>query len=118
MGDERSQQLDLLFFTDRSVDAGGEDNGDIARPYACFNQSPHQQVDDLRAAGCPRRVRNDDQDGVAGRHQLFKQRRTDRGIESRVDFRVRQGRPVSCVRFQHFKAGAIVLKIDGCLPVT
>ena len=48
------------------MNAGGEDDGDVAGGNAVFDQPSHDQVHDLRAARCPCRVGNDNQHRVAG----------------------------------------------------
>src|SRR2546425_7528551 len=69
--DEGRQQFFLFIRTNSAVNAGSEYDRNIRGPNPVLDQATNQQVDDLRASSCARRVRSDNQDPIARRDQIF-----------------------------------------------
>src|SRR5437879_10842761 len=71
LGDEGRQQFGLFIRTNGAMNAGSKYDRNIRGPNPVLDQPTNQQVDDLRATGCSRRVRRDNQDFIARRYQIF-----------------------------------------------
>jgi hypothetical protein len=90
LDDERRQELRLLLARDPAVDARGEDDAQVVGRDAERDQAADEQVDGLRAPRRARRVRDDDQDGLAGADDLLERLRVDGVVNQRADLGVRQ----------------------------
>lgn len=117
LDDEGREQLLLLFPRHAAMDARRENDAKVIRGDAKLNQTPHEQVDNLRASRGARRVRDDDEHALAGANDLFERLRVKGVVNRRPDLRVRQRTHITRRRFEHLEPSLVKLKRERAATV-
>src|SRR5205085_8859942 len=88
--DKRREQFALFFWRHRAMNARRKNNDDIPRRNTRLDQTPHEQIDNLRARRRACGIGDDNQDALARRDNLFERRRINRRIYSLPNLDIRQ----------------------------